>query len=89
MSVAGLKLDRYDLMTVVSLGCPFSYQCHHAFCHCTDDVTALACLSDVHSLTKLAINFVTTLKALVELHDGVIQCMAGRNELHGVCRRSF
>jgi hypothetical protein len=42
------------------LRCLLSDRCHHAFCHCTDDVTTLACLSGVYSLTVATINHTTT-----------------------------
>jgi hypothetical protein len=61
------------------LGYLHLYQRHHAFCHCTDDVTALACLSGVCILTSVTIYRVATLKARSSSGDHVraacaVQC---------------
>jgi solute carrier family 25 uncoupling protein 27 len=42
------------------LRCLLPYRCYHAFCHCTDDVTTLTCLSGVCFLTGVTVNHVAT-----------------------------
>jgi hypothetical protein len=63
--LADLKSTHVDLMDSMPPWSPRAYCCHHAFCHCTDDVTAIACLPGLHALTVAALDGIVTRKAMV------------------------